>query len=170
LAGRRGAGGSATVSINGTEYAGDIVSQGAYSSGLNAYLLAGNAEGGAVLDLNGHQLTVKDVVCDDYLGAMITNSASNKAVLIFTGEPSVSKAVTVGLVKEVGTKILLAKAGELSATWTGAADGVSANKAGNGTLTVVGTPEAVNLPSGWKISASSSGAKVQKVGFTIYVR
>jgi hypothetical protein len=40
----------------------------------------------------------------------------------------------------------------------------------NGTLTVVGTPEAVNLPSGWKISASSSGAKVQKVGFTIYVR
>ncbi|MBQ6140538.1 MAG: hypothetical protein IJI54_04550, partial [Kiritimatiellae bacterium] len=40
----------------------------------------------------------------------------------------------------------------------------------NGTLTVVGTPEAVNLPNGWQISASSSGAKVQKVGFTIYVR
>jgi len=40
----------------------------------------------------------------------------------------------------------------------------------NATLTVIGKPEAVNLPNGWQISASSSGAKVQKVGFTIYVR
>ena len=40
----------------------------------------------------------------------------------------------------------------------------------NATLNVIGKPEAVNLPKGWQISASSSGAKVQKVGFTIYVR
>ena len=38
------------------------------------------------------------------------------------------------------------------------------------TLSIVGKPEAVNLPTGWRIVVSSSGAKIQKVGFTVILR
>ncbi len=38
------------------------------------------------------------------------------------------------------------------------------------TLSIVGKPEAVNLPTGWRIVVSSSGAKIQKVGFTVFLR
>ena len=37
-------------------------------------------------------------------------------------------------------------------------------------LSIVGKPEAENLPKGWQISVSSSGAKVTKVGFTIFLK
>ena len=40
----------------------------------------------------------------------------------------------------------------------------------NATLSIVGKPEAVNLSNGWQISVSSSGAKLQKVGFTVLLR
>ncbi len=159
-----------TVSINGGAAMAFDVTNFPQGSGSNTYTLTSNEDwsdrgaillaGGAVLDLNGHQLTVKDVVCDDYLGAMVTNSASNKAVLIFTGEPSVSKAVTDGLVKEVGTKILLAKAGELSATWTGAADGVSANNAGNWVDTLTGEAVVPNANYAVKIAGTTVGLQI----------
>ena len=159
-----------TVSINGGTAMAFNVTNFPQGSGSNTYTLTSNEDwsdrgaillaGGAVLDLNGHQLTVKDIVCDDYLGAMVTNSASNKAVLIFTGEPSVSKAVTDGLVKEVGTKILLAKAGELSATWTGAADGVSANNAGNWVDTLTGEAVVPNANYAVKIAGSAVGLQI----------
>ena len=42
--------------------------------------------------------------------------------------------------------------------------------AANATLTIVGTPEAVGLPTGWKLSVSSNVAKVTKSGFSIYLR
>ena len=38
------------------------------------------------------------------------------------------------------------------------------------TLSIVGKPEATNLPTGWQISVTSSGAKIQKVGFSIFLR
>ena len=40
----------------------------------------------------------------------------------------------------------------------------------NATLSIVGKPEAVNLSNGLQISVSSSGAKLQKVGFTVLLR
>ena len=38
------------------------------------------------------------------------------------------------------------------------------------TLSILGKPEATNLPTGWRIVVSSSGAKIQKVGFSIFLR
>ena len=98
-------------------------------SGTNIVTLDANADwqslgplvlnSGTVLDLNGHQLAVKDIYSDDFFGACITNSAVRKAVLVFTGTPTDSIAYKSGLVREAGTKILFAKYGESSAAWTG---------------------------------------------------
>jgi hypothetical protein len=98
-------------------------------SGTNVVTLDANADwqslgplvlnSGTVLDLNGHQLAVKDIYSDDFFGACITNSAVRKAVLVFTGTPTDSIAYKSGLVREAGTKILFAKYGESSASWTG---------------------------------------------------
>ena len=86
---------------------------------------------GVVLDLNGHNLTLCDIVADDYLGTVITNSAARKSVLFFTGEPLESRVYTEGVVKEAGTKVVLAKVGEQAAFWTGAAGDGSVANAGN---------------------------------------
>ena len=168
-----------TVTVNGTEYAFNNTNfpQG---SGSNNYTLTANEDwtelgpillaGGAVLDLNGHQLTVKDVACDEFVGAYITNSASKKAVLLFTGEPTKTKAVVDGLVKEVGTKIMLAQEGAQSATWTGAAgDGNALNAnnwqdtltdeavvpTANHALSIVGTAVNLQIPSGSTFACKS---------------
>ena len=87
--------------------------------------------GGVVLDLNGHKLTLSDIVADDYLGTAITNSAAGKSVLFFTGEPLESRAYAEGIVKEVGAKVVLAKVGEQAAFWTGKAGDGSIANAGN---------------------------------------
>ena len=42
--------------------------------------------------------------------------------------------------------------------------------AANATLNFVGKPTAENLPTGWQISVTSNGAKVQRVGFSIHLR
>ena len=75
-----------------------------------------------------------------------------------------------GLVKEIGTKIMLAKAGELSATWTGAAgDGNALNAnnwqdtltdeavvpTANHALSVVGTAVNLQIPSGSAFTCKS---------------
>ena len=169
-----------TITVdNGTTYAFNNTNfpQG---SGSNNYTLTANEDwtelgpillaGGAVLDLNGHQLTVKDVACDEFVGAYITNSASKKAVLLFTGEPTKTKAVVDGLVKEVGTKIMLAQEGAQSATWTGAAgDGNALNAnnwqdtltdeavvpTANHALSIVGTAVNLQIPSGSTFACKS---------------
>ena len=117
-----------TVTVGGTAYAFNNTNfpQG---SGTNVVKLNANTDwqslgplllnSGTVLDLNGHQLAVKDIYSDDFLGVCITNSAVGKAVLVFTGTPADSIAYKSGLVREAGTKILFAKYGESSASWTG---------------------------------------------------
>ncbi len=77
--------------------------------------------GGTVLDLNGHRLTVKDIACDDYIGSKIVNTASKKATLLFKGNPFKAKVVADGLIQGLGTKITVAKAGEDSSDRPGAA-------------------------------------------------
>ena len=168
-----------TVTVNGTAYAFNNTNfpQG---SGSNNYTLTANEDwtelgpillaGGAVLDLNGHQLTVKDIACDEFVGAYVTNSASKKAVLLFTGEPTKTKAIVDGLVKEVGTKIMLAQEGAQSATWTGAAgDGNALNAnnwqdtltdeavvpTANHALSIVGTAVNLQIPSGSTFACKS---------------
>ena len=131
-----------TVTVNGTAYAFNATNfpQG---SGSNSYTLTANEDwtdrgpillaGGAVLDLNGHILTVKDIACDEFVGAYVTNSASKKSVLVFKGDPSSSKAIIDGLVKGAGVNIFLVQEGTVSATtalWTGdAGDGNALNSA-----------------------------------------
>ena len=130
-----------TVTVGGTTYAFNTTNfpQG---SGTNVVTLDVNADwqslgplvlnSGTVLDLNGHQLAVKDIYSDDFFGACITNSAAGKAVLVFTGTPADSIAYKSGLIREAGTKILFAKYGESSATWTGNGnDGGNALNANN---------------------------------------
>ena len=78
--------------------------------------------GGAVLDLNGHNLTVAGIASDGFVGAMVTNSAATRSVLYFTGDSAESMAIANRLVKGVGEGIVLAKAGEKIAFWTGAAN------------------------------------------------
>ena len=106
-------------------------------SGSNSYTLTSDEDwsdrgpillsGGAVLDLNGHNLVVKDIACDDFVGSCITNSASKKSVLYFAGEPLETKAYVDNLIKEVDVKIILAQDGDQVATWTGAVSGDPAN-------------------------------------------
>ncbi len=106
-------------------------------SGSNSYTLTSDEDwsdrgpillsGGAVLDLNGHNLVVKDIACDDFVGSCITNSASKKSVLYFAGEPLETKAYVDSLIKEVDVKIILAQDGDQVATWTGAVSGDPAN-------------------------------------------
>ena len=106
-------------------------------SGSNSYTLTSDEDwsdrgpillsGGAVLDLNGHNLVVKDIACDDFVGSCITNSASKKSVLYFAGEPLETKAYVDSLIKEVDVKIILAQDGDQVSTWTGAVSGDPAN-------------------------------------------
>ena len=157
-----------TVTVNGTAYAFNNTNfpQG---SGSNNYTLTANEDwtelgpillaGGAVLDLNGHQLTVKDIACDEFVGAYVTNSASKKAVLLFTGEPTKTKAVVDGLVKEVGTKIMLAQEGAQSATWTGAAGDGNALNANNWQDTL--TDEAVVPTANHALSVVGTAVNLQ---------
>ncbi len=39
-----------------------------------------------------------------------------------------------------------------------------------GTLDVVGSPKAVGLPWGWKLAISENAARINKMGFTVYIR
>ncbi len=106
-------------------------------SGSNSYTLTSDEDwsdrgpillsGGAVLDLNGCNLVVKDIACDDFVGSCITNSASKKSVLYFAGKPLETKAYVDSLIKEVDVKIILAQDGDQVATWTGAVSGDPAN-------------------------------------------
>lgn len=110
-------------------------------SGENRFTLAENADwsadgttmltSGAILDLNGRTLTVSDIDCDNYIGAMVTNSAATKAVLLFLGDPDESTAVAKNLVKGAGDNIILANKDALSAMWTGGAGNGLATDAGN---------------------------------------
>ena len=124
------------IAVNGATYAFNTANF-TQGSGLNRVALEADADwsdrgdvilaSGAVLDLNGHNLTVKDIVCDDYVGAVVTNSASKKSVIYFLGEPTASKGLVDGLIKEVDVKIILAKNGDQVATWTGAVSSDPAN-------------------------------------------
>ncbi len=107
-------------------------------SGSNSYTLTSDEDwsdrgpiiltGGAVLDLNGHTLVVKDIACDDYVGSCITNSAAaKKSVIFFTGTPAETKAYKDGLIKQIDEKIILAHNGDQVATWTGAVSGDPTN-------------------------------------------
>ncbi|MBQ5531484.1 MAG: hypothetical protein IIT98_05730, partial [Kiritimatiellae bacterium] len=88
---------------------------------------------GAVLDLNGHILTVKDIASDGFVGAMVTNSAARKSVIVLPSAPSETAVVKSGLVQGAGANIFLVEEGTVSATtayWTGdAGDGDALNSA-----------------------------------------
>ncbi len=169
-----------TITVNGATYILSDNSTFPKGSGESRITLTANADwsqfgtialkSGTVIDLNGCQLAVQDIVADDYLGTAVTNSASKKAVLIFNGTPMDSKAYNDGIIKEVGTKIMLARAGELSATWTGAAgdgDALNANNwqdtltdeavvpTANHALSVVGTAVNLQIPSGSTFACKS---------------
>ena len=126
-------------------------------------------ESGLSIDLDGHNLSVSDI--DAYtLGASITNSAVKKSVLVLAGDPSASAAVTKGLVKGLGSSILTAQAGALSATWTGAANNGSALDANNWedtlteesvvptanhAVTIIGTAVNLQIPAGSTFTCKS---------------
>ena len=126
-----------TVSVNDGAAMAFNTSNFPQGSGSNSYQLTSDEDwsdrgpillsGGAVLDLNGHNLVVKDIACDDFVGSCITNSASKKSVLYFAGEPLETKAYVDSLIKEVDVKIILAKDGDQVATWTGSVSGDPAN-------------------------------------------
>ena len=126
-----------TVSVNDGAAMAFNTSNFPQGSGSNSYKLTSDEDwsdrgpillsGGAVLDLNGHNLVVKDIACDDFVGSCITNSASKKSVLYFAGEPLETKAYVDSLIKEVDVKIILAKDGDQVATWTGSVSGDPAN-------------------------------------------
>ena len=126
-----------TVSVNDGAAMAFNTSNFPQGSGSNSYTLTSDEDwsdrgpillsGGAVLDLNGHNLVVKDIACDDFVGSCITNSASKKSVLYFAGEPLETKAYVDSLIKEADVKIILAKDGDQVATWTGAVSGDPAN-------------------------------------------
>ena len=130
-----------TVSINGGTALAFNATNFPQGSGRNRVTLDADADwsdrgdvilaSGAVLDLNGHSLTVKDIVCDDYVGAVVTNSAAKKSVIYLLGEPTSSKGLADGLIKEVDVKIIIARNGDQVATWTGAANDGSPANAGN---------------------------------------
>ena len=88
-------------------------------------------QGGARIDLNGHSLVVDDILADDYIGTVITNSAAKKSVLYFLGDPLESKAYAAGIIKEANEKIILAHDGDQVVTWTGAANDGNPATAGN---------------------------------------
>ncbi len=95
-------------------------------------------QGGARIDLNGHSLVVDDILADDYVGTVITNSAAKKSVLYFLGDPLESKAYTAGIIKQLDEKIILAHDGDQIATWTGSVSGDPANA--NNWLDLAGEP------------------------------
>ena len=86
-------------------------------------------QGGARIDLNGHTLVVDDILSDDYIDTVITNSAAKNSVLYFLGEPLESKAA--GIIKQHDENIILAQDGDQIATWTGAANDGNPATAGN---------------------------------------
>ena len=131
-----------TITVNGSTYLLSDDTTFPKGSGSSTITLADDADwsafgtvslaGGVVLDLNGHNLTLCDIVADDYLGTVVTNSAAaKKSVLFFTGKPLESRAFADGIVQEPGSKVVLAKAGEQAAVWTGSAGDGNAANAGN---------------------------------------
>ena len=72
---------------------------------------------GTVIDLNGHNLLVHDIT-GDYMGSMITNSASSLSALTFIVDPETSDSVN-NLI--ISANILKARdgAGVATAYWTG---------------------------------------------------
>ena len=84
-------------------------------------------QGGTRIDLNGHSLVVDDILADDYIGTVVTNSAAKKSVLYFLGDPLESKAYVTGIIKQIDEKIILAHDGDQVATWTGSVSSDPAN-------------------------------------------
>ena len=140
-----------------------------FGSGTNTITLSANADwsalgtlalsDGTVIDLNGCQLTITDAIVDGYIGAKFVNSNSKKAILLFMGEPSASTALKYSLIDGVGTKILLTKAGEQSATWTGAANNGNALDANNWEDTLTG--EAVVPTANYAVTIAGTAVNVQ---------
>ena len=139
------------ITVNGSSYVFGTANflQG---SGSNMVVLDANTDwsergalilnGGTILDLNGHSLIVQDIASDGFVGACVTNSSAKAAALFFAGDPLSSKAVADGLIKEAGSKIVLANvADDLRAVWTGAAnDGGNALNADNWQDALTGEP------------------------------
>ena len=140
-----------------------------FGSGTNTITLSANTDwsalgtlalcDGTVIDLNGCQLTITDAIVDGYIGAKFVNSNSKKAILLFMGEPSASTALKYSLIDGVGTKILLTKAGEQSATWTGAANNGNALDANNWEDTLTG--EAVVPTANYAVTIAGTAVNVQ---------
>ena len=130
-----------TITVNGNTYV--ISDDTTFPKGSGASVITLTADvnwsalgkvalqGGARIDLNGHSLVVDDILADDYIGTVITNSAAKKSVLYFLGDPLESKAYAVGIIKEANEKIILAHDGDQVATWTGAANDGNPATAGN---------------------------------------
>lgn len=95
-------------------------------------------DSGTVLDLNGYRLTVSDINRDNYVGSYVTNSAATRAVLLFTGDSSTSLAVANGLVRGMGSSILVANQSDLTVEWTGGAGNGLVSDANNWKNTLTG--------------------------------
>ena len=110
-----------TITIGGTAYAFNTTNfpQG---SGANTYTLSADADwsadgaviltSGATLDLNGHSLTVSSIDCDNYIGAMITNTSATTATICFASTSDKTAAVDSGLIK--GDNITLSVSGTVN--------------------------------------------------------
>ena len=130
-----------TITVNGNTYVISDDTTFPKGSGTSTITLTADAnwsalgkvalQGGAKIDLNGYTLVVDDILADDYIGTVITNSAAKKSVLYFLGDPLESKAYATGIIKEANEKIILAHDGDQVATWTGAANDGNPATAGN---------------------------------------
>ena len=113
---------------------------------------------GATFDLGGHALT-QPVVKGDGTISTGTLVVSDK-ILVKCGETLTAS----GTIDLTNARAELVDPENLTTGF------YFIKAAPSATLSIVGKPEAVNLPNGWQISVTSGGAKIQKVGFTIFVR
>ena len=113
---------------------------------------------GATFDLGGHAIT-QPVVKGDGTISTGTLVVSDK-VLVKCGETLTAS----GTIDLTNARAELVDPENLTTGF------YFIKAAPSATLSIVGKPEAVNLPNGWQISVTSGGAKIQKVGFTIFVR
>ncbi|MBP5509318.1 MAG: hypothetical protein J6Z49_00195, partial [Kiritimatiellae bacterium] len=114
---------------------------------------------GGTLDLGGNTLTQPNLTGN---GGMVRNGT---LTVTDTIRLNVGDSITAsGTIDLTNAKVQLVDPENLT-------DGFSFIKsAPNATLTLIGMPEFLDAPKGWMVSVSSSGARIQKVGFAIIVR